>query len=167
MPRTFRNGNDLANAIDRMSREFQENVKGIVEFNLGEIETEAIRNAPGPGENIATEHGPERQDKIARGRNWTPISQAIGYKIDPDGYSGNVYIEGSAGEIAIYVEFGCGQSARSYLATIPAEFREVAKKFYINGKGTIINKPYLLPAYFKYQIQFVKELKQAIKNMRL
>jgi len=167
MARVFRNGNDLANAIDRMTREFQEDVKGIVEFNLGEIETEAIRNAPGGGDRIATEFGSQSQSNIARGRNWTPISQSIGYRLASDGFSGSVYVETSAGEVAIYVEFGTGQSARRYLATVPPEFRSIAARYYLTGKGTIINKPYLLPAFFKYQVQFVKELKSAIKNMRL
>jgi len=167
MARIFRNATDLARAMEGGSHNFLEEVKGITEYNLGEIETEAIRNAPGAGQSIATEHGPESQSDIARGRSWTPISQAIGYRLSPDGFSGSVYVETSAGEIAIYVEFGTGQSARRYLATVPPEFRTVASRYYIDGKGTILNKPYLLPAFFKYQIEYVKELKNAIKNMRL
>jgi len=150
-----------------MSTKFQTEVKEIIETNLGDIELEAIRDAPGPGDAIRTTFGTETQDKIARGRGWTPISQAIGYSIDPSGYKGRVFVERSAGEIAAWTEFGTGQSASTYLATVPPEWRSLAQLYYINGRGTIIAQPYLLPAFLKYQIQCVKDLKQALKDLRL
>lgn len=167
MTRHFDNFAQLSASIARTSHAFQEEVKGLIEYHVGEIEIEAIRAAPGPGSNIATEHGPESLADIDKGKSWTPISQAIGYTIDPKGYSGQVFVEKSAGEVAVWVEMGTGQSARSYLATVPAEWRDIAQKYYINGKGTILNQPYILPAFLKHQIECVNDLKKALKDMTL
>lgn len=157
----------LVKSLNAASKDVQDEVKGITGFYLTEIELEAIREAPGPGQSIAAEHGPESQVDIARNRGWTPISQAIGKTIDPSGYKGSVFVESSAGAIAAWVEFGTGQSAKSYLMTVPAEWRALAQKYYINGKGSILAKPYLLPAFLKYQILYVNELKQVLKNIKL
>ncbi len=146
------------------SKDFEREVKEIVEFNVGEIELNAIRNAPGGGDRIRTVNGSITQEKVARGRNWTPINQAIGYQISPDGFKGSVFVERSAGEIAAYIEFGTGQDAANYLATVPQEWRDTARQFYVNGKGTIIGKPYLYPAYIKQRIEFVNDLKKAVAN---
>jgi len=150
-----------------MSTKFQTEVKEIIETNLGDIELEAIRDAPGGGQPIKTTFGTESQEKIARGRGWTPISQAIGYSIDTSGYKGRVFVERSAGEIAAWVEFSTGQDAARYLATVPPEWRALAAQYIRNGRGTIIGQPYLLPAFLKYQIQCVKDLKAALKALKL
>lgn len=161
------NFKQFADKLNKLSIDFQQEVKEITEFNLGEIELQAIRDAPGPGDNIKTENGFEFQDMIANERNWTPISQAIGYSIDSSGYKGSVYVERSAGEIAAWVEFGTGQSAASYLATVPPEWKSLAQLYYINGKGTIVAQPYLLPAFLKYKLEYVKELKAALNRLSL
>lgn len=152
--------------IQNMSTLVAQEVKEQVEYHTGEIEIEAIRNAPGGGDRIKTEFGSQSQDKIARGRNWVTISQAIGYKITDNGYTGTVFVERSAGEISAWVEFGTGQSASSYLSTVEPEWRAQAQRFYVNGKGTIINQPYLYPAYLKHRALFIKDLKQALKNIK-
>lgn len=142
-------------------------VKEAVEVNIGDMGLQAIRDAPGGGDMIATENGQESLNDIRGQRNWTPISQAIGYSITENGYKGTLYVEQSAGEVAAWVEFGTGQSASRYLSTVPPEWRETAQRYYINGRGTIINKPYIWPAYMKYREEFVKDLKKAIANIRL
>ena len=161
--------NELAAKLNSMSTKFQNEVKGITEYYGGKIETEAIAAAPGPGERIRVEGGSIRQDQIADKRrgSFTPISQAIGYSVDPTVYKVTIFVERSAGDIAAYVEFGTGQSAKSYLATVPPEWRELAQKYYVSGTGTILNTPYLLPAYLRNQILFQKELKAALKNLKL
>lgn len=158
---------EFSDKLNKLSKDFQQEVKEITEFNLGEIELQAIRDAPGGGDQIKTQNGTESQTQIARGRSWTPISQAIGYSIDSSGYKGSVYVERSAGEIAAWVEFGTGQSASSYLATVPPEWKSLAQLYYINGKGTIVAQPYLLPAFLKYKLEYVKELKAALNRLSL
>lgn len=158
------NFSQFANKLRAAALNFEKEVKEIVEINTGDMEMEAIRNAPGGGDLIRTQNGSESQQDIARGRNWVPISQAIGYKLTNNGLTGTVFVERSAGELAAYVEFGTGQSASTYLATVPTEWKAVAQRYFINGRGTIINQPYMLPAFMKYKEQFVKDLKEAIKN---
>lgn len=158
------NFNQFAGKLRTAALNFEKEVKEIVELNTGDMEMEAIRLSPGGGDLIRTQHGSENQQDIARGRSWVPISQAIGYKLTNNGFTGTVFVERSAGELAAYVEFGTGQSAATYLATVPPEWKAVAQRYFINGRGTIVNQPYMLPAFMKHKEQFVKDLKDAIKN---
>ena len=158
------NFSQFAKDLQRKSDAFVREVKEIVELNTGDLEMEAIRNAPGGGDLIRTEFGTQTQDEIRGQRNWSPISQSIGYQIVDGGLKGIVYVERSAGEVAAWVEFGTGQSAKTYLATVPPEWREEAAKYIRTKKGTIINQPYLFPAFMKYKEQFLKDLKQTIKE---
>lgn len=157
----------LLAGLDKASKKFQEEVKEIISINVSDLELQAIRDAPGPSDRIATQYGSENERDIVNGRNWTPISQAITSEIYPNGFGGRVIVNNSAGDIAAWVEFGSGQSAKSYLLTVPAEWRDLARKYYINGRGTILAQPYLYPAFQKYSLQVQKELKQAIKDIKL
>lgn len=156
---------EMANRLNKMSIDVQEEVKGLIEFHAGNIENEARRDAP--GEVIQTENGTETLSEISGDKKWHPVNQSIGYKIDTTGYKATIFVNDTAGKVAAYVEFGTGQSARTYLATVPAEWKAYAQLFYINGKGTIINQPYLLPAFLKHQIIFIKEMNDLIKNLKL
>jgi len=158
------NFSQFASKLRAAALAFETEVKEIVEINVGDMEMEAIRLSPGGGDLIRTQHGSENQQDIARGRSWVPISQAIGYKLSNNGFTGTVFVERSAGEIAIWTEMGTGQSAATYLATVDPQWRAVAQRYYINGKGTIINQPYMYPAFMKYKELFIKDLKEAIKN---
>lgn len=153
---------DVKRLLQQGIKEFENDVKELVEITVGDIELEAIRNAPGPGDPIKTRFGSETQEQIRRQRNWSPISQSIGSRVE--GFKGTVFVERSAGDVAAWVEFGTGQDAAAYLATVEPEWREEARKYYINGKGTIINQPYLYPAYIKHRTEFLKDLKQLVKK---
>lgn len=161
---TNQNFSQFSGKLRAAALKFETDVKEAVEFNIGEMEMEAIRNAPGGGDLIKTQYGTESQNDIARGRNWVPISQAIGYKLTNRGLTATLFLEKSAGELGAYVEFGTGQSASNYLATVPPEWRAVAQRYYINGKGTIINQPFMLPAFMKHKELFLQDLKDVIKN---
>jgi len=162
----FKNMAELSRAIDKLGSEFKEEVQGIVGFNLTEMEAQAKRDAPGAGDRIQTEHSKVSLNTLDRKqKGWTPIDQAINKEIAKDGFSGSVYVEKSAGEVSAWVEFGTGQSARAYLVSVPPEWRNAAKKFYIDGKGKIVNRPYLYPAFMRYSIEFQKELKEALNNL--
>ena len=160
---------EIVTRLNSYSSNVQNEVKGIVEFNLGELEREAIANAPGGGDRIATEYGTMNINNVSdkyRG-SFTPVNQAIGYEIERSGYKGSVFVEKSAGEISIFIEMGTGQSAKNYLSTVPQFWRAIAARYYISGDGTILNRPFLYPAYAKYSLQFQKELKQVFKRVRL
>lgn len=159
--------NDITAAFANLEARAVKEVKEIIELNIGDMAEEARRNAPGSGDMIATQGGSIKFDDIKSNRGFTPISQAITYKIENGGLKGSVTVEISAGEVAAYVEFGTGQSAASYLLTVPTEWREIARKYYVNGKGTIIAAPFLLPAFMKYSVKAVKELKEFLATLRL
>ena len=167
MAKVFRNFGEMSAALKKVTEDFTKEAGGLVEYNLGELELQAIRTAPGPSEPIQTTHGPESQSDIARGRNWVPISQAIGYYLDvpSKGLKGTVFVDIAAGPISIWTEFGTGPSASYYVNTLPPEFQSVARKYFINGRGSIIVQPYLIPAFFKYSVQFKKEMAEAVKNI--
>lgn len=163
---------DLQARFSRLSANIQAEVKEIVEVNTGDLELEAIRNAPGTGDEIRTKYGYQnetdiRNSKKNRLKGWVPINDAIGYEITNNKLTGVVFVEKSAGDLAAWVEFSTGQSAKTYLATVPAKWREEARKYFITGRGTIIGKPYMLPAFFKYSVIFKKELKDLFKRTRL
>lgn len=153
-----------------MSAEFQEEVQGIVEYNVGEIEVRAKELAPGGGDAIKTVDGAIPANKINEkrlGSNGGNISAAITYSIDPTGYKGTIQVDESAGDIAIYVEMGTGQDAASYLATVPPEWRELAARYIVNKKGRIIHQPFMLNTFMSQKIVFQKELKAALKSLKL
>lgn len=155
----------LVNKLNKISKEVEDEVKFIIEDVVKDIEIDAIRNAPSAGDNIplnssSISKGTQNAQKINTG-----INQFISSSISPNGLSGEVFIEKGATELAIYIEFGTGITAANYVPTLPTEFQEVAKKYYINGKGTIYKQPYFLPAWFKHSPTVIPRIKKAIKNI--
>jgi hypothetical protein len=145
---------DVLRQFDSFEKELQDEIKLQVEVTVKAIEIEAKRLAPGPGDSLLTTFGTQ---KIQNN-----ISGSIYSELSSDGLKGTIGISGSAGLIAIYVEFGTGSSAAGYVPTLPIEFQEIAKSYYINGKGTLISQPFLLPSFFKNQELFVKELRDTL-----
>ena len=80
-----------------------------------------------------------------------------------NGFSSEIGVQSST-NIPVYVEFGTGASAASYVPTLPKEIQEYAKQFYINGQGTMMKQPYLIPAYLRESPVFIKELEKILKK---
>lgn len=55
-----------------------------------------------------------------------------------------------AGKIGAYVEFGTGPYAEQLVPTLPQEWQDLAKTFYVNGQGTLRAAPYLYPNYLRF-----------------
>lgn len=91
------------------------------------------------------------------------VKTRINKLITDNGLQGRVVVEGN--EIFIYMEFGTGRYAASYLSTQEPEIREAAMKFYVNGEGTLIHTPYLIPAYLKERPNFIEELKRILNEV--
>lgn len=151
----------LRRRFEQLPKEIQEDVKDIVEETTLAIQRQAIQNAPAAGDSLATTYGTQKIN--------TGINQFIGAGFDAQarGLAGEVFIEAGAGPLAIYVEFGTGVSAAGYVPTLDPEFQAIAKKYYINGKGTLIKQPFLLPAWFQYQPTVVPKIKKALENIKL
>ena len=160
------NFGNFSRDIRAMNDRFVHDVGEIVSITVGDIANEARRLAPEDGDPIETEHGPESQQDIKNGRPWVSIRQAIGESEAPDKLSGEIHVEQRAGELAAWREFGTGQSARSYLATVPPQWQAAARRFYISGDGTILNRPYLYPAVINGEKYFKKEIKDLLRRQR-
>jgi HK97 gp10 family phage protein len=82
------------------------------------------------------------------------------------GYSAIIFV-GGGGNLAAYREFGTGISAATYVPTLPQEWQDIARSFYINGKGTMVKRPFLYPAYRKnipdLKSGLIDVLKKAVK----
>lgn len=167
MGSNFKSFSEVSNALRRASLEVQKEVRSTIEYYTHRIEYEAIQAAPGAGGMIDTEHGTEKLSDIKPDKAWTPIGQAIGYTFDSANYRGTVYVDRSAGDVAAWVEFGTGQSASNYLSSTPPEWQSLARLYYVNGKGTIIAQPYLLPAFLRNQDLCLQELRVILKNISL
>lgn len=57
-----------------------------------------------------------------------------------------------------YIEFGTG----AFVVVAP-EWKEMAWKFYVNGKGTLRAHPYMYPAYIQNRKLFLERLKKGLK----
>lgn len=136
-------------------KEIEKKVVDLVDIYTGEIEQQAINNAPGAGDFIKTTYGSQQIQDNIRGFIYKEFS--------PDGLTGRVGVSSGAGKFFVYVEFSTGPDAARYIPTLPKEFQDFARRFYVNGKGTIIGQPFLLPAYFKNRNEFIKELNKLIK----
>ena len=126
-------------------------VKDILASTATDIELEAIRNAPSVWEgqplNIK-----QRIDKVVEegGLNWR----------------GGVQSGDPVFEIEAWLEFGTGLSAREILSNpqYTQEVRDIARRFYRNGKGRIIGQPYLMPAFFRNTANLVTDIENEINK---
>lgn len=71
------------------------------------------------------------------------------------------------GNLVAYIEFGTGISAAEYVPTLPKEWQDIAMKYYVNGKGTMVKRPFLYPAYIKEIPKFKDNVLAAVKGVKL
>jgi multidrug efflux pump subunit AcrA (membrane-fusion protein) len=142
----------LQKRLDRMGTDMIQDIKNQVQDSTGQIYYEAVRDAP-------------NQLLMINGKSQGAVD--VGARIDNqavnNGFGGEVTVQGS-NEIPIFIEFGTGTDAASYVPTLPQEVQEAARKFYKNGQGTIAKQPYLIPAFLKESPIFVAELKKILKK---
>ena len=67
-------------------------------------------------------------------------------------------------DMAAYIEFGTGLSAREILAPYPEWIRRIAIQFYVNGKGLLQGKPYLFNNFLVINERFKKELDELVRK---
>jgi len=81
------------------------------------------------------------------------IADTITYgKID------NRYEVSTSGVESVYLEFGTGNFARVLLGNYPADWKEMAMRFYINGQGRTPAQPYLYPAFQREKQETVLDI---------
>ena len=81
-----------------------------------------------------------------------------------DGLSGEVDKDDDSNRnnIAAYIEFGTGLSAREILAGYPKWIQDIAYEFYVNGQGTLQGKPYLYNNFLVIAEKFKRDLKELV-----
>lgn len=100
--------------------------------------------------------------------NLSFIAQKINKRGSNNGLSWNVGLDvpSSGEQWEAWMEFGTGLSARDILSNpeYSSEVRQLARRFYRNGKGRIIGQPYLMPAFFRNTANLVKIIEEEIKK---
>lgn len=114
-----------------------------------EIEINAIRRAPNQWEGLPLSIK-QRIDKVVQDNGLT-------YKVGVQGADPDF-------EIEAWLEFGTGLSAKEILGrpNYTTEVRDIARRFFRNGKGRIIGQPYLFPSYFEATADLVKQIEDEI-----
>lgn len=79
------------------------------------------------------------------------------------GLAAEIGVQGES-RIPIYVEFGTGESAASYVPTLPQEIQDYAIMFKEQIPGRTMKRPYLIPAFLRESPIFVKELEKILKK---
>ncbi len=82
------------------------------------------------------------------------------------GLTGEIAVDGAkrgdskgGNDMAAYIEFGTGLSAREILAPYPQWVKDIAMEFFVNGLGTLQGKPYLYNNFLKNVEKFKADLK--------
>lgn len=85
--------------------------------------------------------------------------------ITPNKISKLSYTLTSGAWYSAYVEFGTGQYAKGYLATIPDNYwKDLARKFYVNGEGLTRPQPFLYPAVMTTLPKIFNRIKAIVKS---
>jgi HK97 gp10 family phage protein len=85
-----------------------------------------------------------------RGRMFVDTTQFLSKKV------------GNTSEYAAYQEFGTGVHAAEYVATLPPDWQEYAKGFYVNGEGRTPAHPFLFPAFEEERPKLIKRIKKIL-----
>lgn len=137
--------------IDKKGDLIIEAVKDALASAATDIEIEAIRNAPSQFEGLPLS-----------------IKQRIDKVVADNGLTWRVGVQSGdpVFEIEAWLEFGTGLSAREILSNpqYTPEVREIARRFYRNGQGRIIGRPYLMPAFFRNTANLVADIEAEINK---
>lgn len=137
--------------LDKQEQIVIDAVKDILASTATDIEIEAIRNAPSSWQGLPL-NIKQRIDKVAEENG---LSWRVGIQ------SGDPVFE-----IEAWLEFGTGLSAREILSNpqYTQEVRDIAKRFYRNGRGRIIGQPFLMPAFFRNTANLVTDIENEINK---
>lgn len=133
--------NTTTGNLKRYSKDTLKEIKSLVADITTQIELDATRDAP----------------MSSGGTKFISIDK----RFSDNGYTGEVGVMGE-NDLAAYLEFGTGLSAGEILAPYPQWIKDIARKFFVTGQGTLKGKPYLYPNVLKGIPVFKKELKMLV-----
>ncbi len=131
-------------------------VRDTLERTATDIEVEATRNAPS-------------SYQIGDASiNLSFIKQKINKKVYNNGFWWNIGLDvpNTGEQWEAWMEFGTGLSAKDILSnpTYSEEVRTLARTYFRNGKGRIVGKPYLMPAFFRNADNLVTDMVDEINK---
>lgn len=141
--------NDIKFDLEMYSKQFIDDVKFLLEEVIINTEIQATRSAPS--------------------------FVSIDKRFSNNGLTGEVGIlgnqlvasdKGDPSNLAVYIEFGTGLSAKEILADYPEWIKELAMQYYVNGRGTLIGSPYLFNNFLTYISIFERKLELLIKKTK-
>lgn len=97
----------------------------------------------------------------------------IAQKINKKGFNDGLYwsvgldVPATGEQWEAWMEFGTGLSASQILSNpqYSQEVRAIARTFFRNGKGRIIGRPYLMPAFYRNTDNLVNEMVDEINKV--
>ena len=141
--------NTTTGNLQRYTKDTLKEIKSLVADITTQIELDATRDAP------------KFTDAGKGSKTDGDLFISIDKKFTDNGYTGEVGVMGE-NNMAAYLEFGTGLSAREILAPYPQWIKDIAWKFFVTGQGTLKGKPYLYPNVLKGIPVFQRELKTLI-----
>lgn len=144
MARTGSIINTVGRDLERYRKDIVKQVRNLVIDSVTRIEVLATRS-------LARNSTPELS------LNFIVVQK----KITKGGLQGEVGVMGSD-PLPAYIEFGTGLFAVDILANYPQWVKDIAMKFYVNGRGTLQGKPYLYNNFLIVKIEFEKKLKEIL-----
>jgi hypothetical protein len=144
----------LKKKLSSMSANVQKEVIYQVQDSSTQIVSDAL--AAAPTDLLMIGGSGESKDKLN-------IKNRLVNEPKKNGFAAEIGVQGKS-KIPVYVEFGTGTDAASYVPTLPQEVQDYARQFYVNGKGRIKAQPYLIPAFLRESPIFIKELEKILKK---
>ena len=141
---------NLTAELKAYEREVEKQVRQLIDDLITKTEIEATISAP---KFVSI-------DKKFEDKGLTGIVGVIGRQVADMGKS-------DPNNLAAYVEFGTGLSAKEILEPYPDWVKEIAWKYYVSGRGTLKGQPYLFNNFLKNHAVFERELKQLIEKYNL
>ncbi|MBO9611048.1 MAG: hypothetical protein J7619_00050 [Dyadobacter sp.] len=103
---------------------------------------------------------PHDDDDAVTSADIRAVAQSINYTHDKENISAQVFAGNTQKDhFAAYLEFGTGDHAKKYVKTLPYEYEVLAWQFFVNGKGTMREHPFLIPSYRQEGKRFVERMK--------
>lgn len=91
-----------------------------------------------------------------------PGSLANGISATPGNLSS--LIDGGS-ELAAYIEWGTGDFAKAYVATLPKEQQEEALRFFVTGKGHGRPQPFFFPAIMRNTPELLEAIEKELQKL--
>lgn len=116
-------------------------------------------------EKVDAELGANVEEMATKAKSLAPSDVegfSIGQQIGVKKVQTLSYILYSNNPYSAYFEFGTGKYAATYVRNLDEEWQVLARKYFINGKGTIPDRPFLYPSVKSVFPRMVKNINRVL-----